>query len=189
MPSEGPNSPGTMADDAGVGTNTWSNVDNAKVSDDSKASVLNEASEQSHYLKATNFGFSIPSTATIDGIVVEVERSASGAGDTEDLNVRIVKDDAIKTEEKAAAGAWPGTDEIALYGGSTDKWNETWTPADINSPNFGAAISCEETEGKDDSDTGNIDHIRITVYFTEAVVGEALTISRRVSRQLLQTIS
>jgi hypothetical protein len=29
----------------------------------------------SHYLKATNFGFSIPLTATIDGITVDVERS------------------------------------------------------------------------------------------------------------------
>ena len=33
MASQGPNSPGTMADDATVGTTVWANPDNAKVSD------------------------------------------------------------------------------------------------------------------------------------------------------------
>lgn len=29
---------------------------------------------QSHYLKATNFGFSIPTNATVDGVLVEIEK-------------------------------------------------------------------------------------------------------------------
>jgi hypothetical protein len=33
MTSSGPNSPGTMADDATVGTVAWNNPNNAKVSD------------------------------------------------------------------------------------------------------------------------------------------------------------
>lgn len=38
------------------------------------------AASTSHYLKATNFGFSIPTGATIDGIVVNIEKSRVGDG-------------------------------------------------------------------------------------------------------------
>jgi hypothetical protein len=145
MPSEGPNAPGTMADDASVGTEAWRNVDNAKacgggyavadcgwfdwgcgvkdysvkivksdgglgsqdksnpslwpsgggfVSHGGAADLWGESWEPAdinnsnfgvvvsgintcfgtttHYLKATNFGFSIPAGATIDGILVEI---------------------------------------------------------------------------------------------------------------------
>jgi len=138
----GATSPGTMADNATVGTVTWTNPDNAKVSDgvfataylnysavdayvqiiksngtigttnkantvdawtsvngtyypygsssdlwgetwsasdinNSNFGVAFSASGTigiSHYLKATNFGFSIPTGATINGILVEVEK-------------------------------------------------------------------------------------------------------------------
>jgi hypothetical protein len=70
--SQGPNSPGTMADDASVGTSAWSNPDNAKVSDNAYAKDTSNI--LSHYLKASNFSFSIPSGATVVGIKVEIER-------------------------------------------------------------------------------------------------------------------
>lgn len=72
MATQGPYSPGTMADDSTVGTVTWVNPDNAKASDDVRAIMYYGGS--SHYLKATNFGFSIPAGATINGIVVEIEK-------------------------------------------------------------------------------------------------------------------
>ena len=80
MGNTGATSPGTMADDSTIGTITWSNPDNAKASDDSR-SIANHvsAASTSHYLKATNFGFSIPAGSTIDGIVVRVERVAGGS--------------------------------------------------------------------------------------------------------------
>ncbi len=71
--------PGTMADDATVGTWAWSNPNNAKLSDDTYANgdaVANGG--LSHYLKATNFGFAIPAGAVINGIVVEIEKNQSG---------------------------------------------------------------------------------------------------------------
>jgi len=145
MADTGALSPGTMADDDTIGTETWSNPDNAKTSDDSYASVVvgtaakkiyaiqivksdgnigstNKSDDVtitdveqyisygaaddlwdeswspsdinnsnfgvvyacykyaiSHYLKATNFGFAIPSGATIDGIIVAVERYAEAS--------------------------------------------------------------------------------------------------------------
>ena len=39
MTSSGPNNPGTMADDATVGTKEWGAVDNAKVSDNTRTTA------------------------------------------------------------------------------------------------------------------------------------------------------
>jgi hypothetical protein len=77
--SNGPRNGGTFADDASIGTVTWTSPANAQYSDNIRASaILTTTYRVSHYLKATNFGFNIPGNATIQGIQVDVERSVSG---------------------------------------------------------------------------------------------------------------
>lgn len=162
--TSGPNSPGTMADDATVGTVAWSNPDNAKTSNDVYA-VAGSSGTVSHYLKATNFGFSIPVGATINGILAEVERKASGPDSTsQDNQVKIVKSDGtIGTTDKAdTVTNWPTTDAYKSYGSSSDLWGETWTPSDINDVDFGVVLSAK-IQG---ASVRNIDHIRITVSYT-----------------------
>ena len=164
----GPNSAGTGADDSSVGTVAWTNPGNITSSNDSDASIaILGSSLISHYLKATNFGFSIPTTATIDGITVEVERSDPNT-DTRDYQVRIVKGGTIGTTDRAETGAWPATDAYQTYGGSTDLWGETWTPSDINGSTFGFAISVEEISGISFG-SPTVDHIRITIDYTDGV--------------------
>jgi len=74
MPDTGAISPGTLADDAAVGAVAWTNPGNAASSDNAYAVFSTSGVQQSHYLKATNFGFSIPAGATIDGVAVSIER-------------------------------------------------------------------------------------------------------------------
>ena len=69
-----PNSPDTMSDDSAVGTITWSNTSNASVNDGSYATA---AVGTTHYLKALDFDFTLPSTATVRGILVEIERKVT----------------------------------------------------------------------------------------------------------------
>ncbi len=78
----GPTSPGTGADDAAIGTRTWSNPGNITSSNNTYATATSSGGGNSttHYLKATNFGFSIPSGATIDGITVGIERKGTTTG-------------------------------------------------------------------------------------------------------------
>jgi hypothetical protein len=156
-------SPGTMADDASVGITAWSNPNNAKVSDNIYAIAI----AVSHYLKATNFGFSIPTGATVNGILVEIERKViveSGWG-IKDVNVKIVKaDGSIGSTNKAdTVNNWPTSDTYKSYGGTTDLWGETLIPADINNSNFGVVLNITANSG---DDTANVDHIRITVYYS-----------------------
>ena len=76
MADTGVTSPSTMADDS-AGTISWSDVDNAKISDGSYVTMVLENGDESHYINATDFEFEIPLNATINGIVVEIEKKAS----------------------------------------------------------------------------------------------------------------
>ncbi len=144
-PSSGPNDPGTLADDSAVGTVAWTNPGNAATDDGSYATSVNSSGDETtHYLKATNFGFSIPSSTTIDGIVVEVDRKgsfAAGGNNCKDSTVSLVKAGAVAGNNKATATNWPTDEEYATYGASNDVWGLSWTYNDINASNFGMVIS------------------------------------------------
>jgi hypothetical protein len=162
MASIGPLSPGTVVDSADVGTVSWSNPDNAKVSDNTYAvNVLSY--NLSHYLKATNFGFSIPSWATIDGIKVEVEGKVNTVGNKV-ISCKLQKNNSgvgsIKINSNIST-----EDAYHDFGSSSDMWGESWSPSDINNSGFGVSyLFNSSTFGV----IVYIDHIRITVYYTEA---------------------
>jgi hypothetical protein len=168
----GPQSPNSanITNDSTFGTLSWSNPDRAATSNGSYATRAMSGTNSTHYLKATNFGFSIPPGATILGIKVDIEKSRTGGffGEVRDSRLRIVKNGAIGTTDKAATGTnWPTSDTYSSYGtGTTDMWGETWTVADINSANFGVAFSAVGSTGSTNR-TANVDHVRITVYYTK----------------------
>jgi hypothetical protein len=166
--SNGPNNGGTFADDSSVGTVAWSNPSNAQTQNDQYATAnLTQSNRTSHYLKVTDFGFSIASNATIQGIVVEVDRYGSGSKvKVFDNSIRLVKGGVISGNDKSTGLQWPNsdTDTYQSYGSSSDLWGLNWTPADINSSNFGVVISAIKDDSKDGR-TAKVDHIRITVYY------------------------
>lgn len=143
-----------------LGVALWSTVDNAKLSDDAYATATPGAFETEH-LVAKGFGFTIGASEAITGIRVEFERKAAAAATGLDFSVRLLKGGVVQGDNRASLSNWPTADAYAMYpadGGNSDLWGLTWTPADINDPNFGVAIS-----GKGDT-TLSVDHIRITVF-------------------------
>lgn len=172
MASQGPNSGGTFVSVADPNV-AWANPTRVVSSNNQYATAaLSDTSPSSEYLRSTNFSFTIPSTATIDGILVEWELSTANVGATEhiaDLSVKIVKGGAETGSEKAI-NEWTATDTYYSYGGSTDLWGTTFTPTNINATDFGASISATwfEDSGLAGSATARIDHVRITVFYTEA---------------------
>lgn len=171
MASQGPNNPGTGANDSSFGTTSWANPGNIVSSNDSYASItFGTGTGTSWYLKGTNFGFSIPTGATINGIVVEIERKRGGtfvAGFPKDNSVKIVKSDgSIGSTNKASATQYPTTDTYATYGSSSDLWGETWTYSDINDADFGVVLATDIQVPSEAIGVTSVDHIRITVYYT-----------------------
>jgi hypothetical protein len=162
---------GTAADDAGVGTYAWSNPSYATGSYDNNYATANagvSATSISHYLKLTNFGFAIPTGATISGFKVTVTRFMTrgtlGTGIVVDSSVKPVKAGTITSTNKAdAVTPWPSSGlSTKDYGGQTDLWSGTWLPADINNTGFGVAISVSETNVP----AAFIGAVQITVYYT-----------------------
>lgn len=186
MPSSGPLYAGTGADDAAFGTDSWTNPGNI-VSDNATYAETDNVFQYSHYLKATNFSFAVPAGATINGIVVEIERLNTTAATTNcvDARVRIVKGGTVGTTDKAdTVTTWPETATVKTYGSSSDLWGETWTVADINASNFGVVLATEWQSGF--YPHPSVDFIRITVYYTEAATGGDRCYPRGVSRGIMR---
>lgn len=163
---------GTFVNVAGSGID-WANPSNAQTSDNVRATAfLTDTNPNSDYLRATNFGFTIPSGATINGIIARIEKSTANVGATEhinDLSVKIVKGGTESGNEKADPTDWTSTDAYITYGSVSDLWGLSWTDSDINSSNFGISISAtwSEDSGLSGSATARIDHIELTVDYTE----------------------
>jgi hypothetical protein len=162
----GPNSGAAFTNVAIAGSNkSWINTGNAASSNNNYAtygSLSGSSPSYSDYLQATDFGFSIPNAVSVTGIVVEVERSDPSQR-TADYRIRIVKGGTIGATERSSGAAYSAADGYQTYGNSGDLWGETWTDADINAANFGVAIAAIRTVNG--SNAGQVDHIRITVYY------------------------
>jgi|GEM_PF-4639521 len=158
-------SPGTLADDAAVGTVTWTNPSNAGTSNNVYAvSLSNESGlgRFSHYLKATNFGFSIPTGSTINGVVVEIEEFTWDPVACKNIVVRLVKGGSVSGDNKATGSFISDVESYVSYGGASDLWGNTLALSDINASNFGMVLQVFTDEASDVF----VDHIRITVHYT-----------------------
>lgn len=91
-----------------------------------------------------NTAWTSPGNITLDDSSYASISDSFGGASVVDNVVSLVKaDGSIGTTNKASAIVWDTTDTIATYGGQTDLWGETWSPADINNANFGAVLSAK----------------------------------------------
>ncbi len=145
----------------------WSNPKNAQISDDAYASVtrLDTFSDETKNLKTTVFKFNIPNNVKINGIKVDIEKSAL-VNNIKDDSVAILKNNVTSAlSQHKNLTFWSTTDTYTTYGNQNDLWGLTWTPADINNDGFGVSISANIPQiGA--GETARIDHIRITVYYS-----------------------
>ena len=175
--SSGPNNAGVgVSTSTGSGT-TWTNPGNITADDTSYATVRLGMYGSSRYLQGTSYGFSIPTTATIDTITVVINRQSSGNSVT-DSNVRLLKAGALIGNNLASGTSWPnGSFGTATYGGAVALWGDTWTPADINNTNFGVSLSA--SNGTFSNRDLSVDYMQITVTYTLPVptttVGDGTT--------------
>ena len=177
--SQGPNFPDVGTEVNGPGTIAWSSEGNITADDSSFATAVLTANAISEYLQATDFDFSIPSGATIDGIQVSINRFSSSdffGNSVDDSDLFLVKGGSIVGTDHASTSDWPTTEGIANYGSVSDLWSTTWTSADINAANFGVALSVRN-ESPLTGRTASVDYIRVTVTYT---VSGTLTLQKTV---------
>lgn len=163
----GPNYPTAGVDSSATGTITWSNTSYITADDANYTTASLKKSEISHYLKGRNFGFSIPTGSTINGITVSCYRSSSGTYFMQDNVVKLIKAGEIVGSNYAQGlSYWQnGTWETATYGGTSNLWGTTWTAEDINNTNFGVVVSAKNSD-LINTGTALVDYITITVSYT-----------------------
>lgn len=149
----------------------WSDPTNVYSQNATHANVHSEyngVTFNTEYLKATGYGFSIPGGATVTGIKVEVFRQKTAAypePSVVDHTVKLIVGGTVVGNNKAVAGEWPNPGAYQTYGGEGDLWGLTPTAAEVNASNFGVAIKATVNDAYDVV-TAEVDHARITVYYT-----------------------
>lgn len=171
MLNVGPNSPGTVADDAAVGYLAWGNPDNAKIEDGSFASagvvtVFPLQPYYSHYLKSTNFGFAVPTSATIAGVLVRVKGKYFNSFDDQIYSLKLVKGGVVAGNEKAGPTSLTTTNTFYGFGSSSDMHGLALSPSDVNASNFGVVLECYGHTSFSGFLDWEIDFVEITVYYT-----------------------
>lgn len=157
--SVGPNDPASAS-----GTN-WKDPSYVYSSDNNRA-VYNKSAQD--ILAATSYGFSGIS-GSIDGIKIEIEGFGSSLSPPTGDQIDIV----LTKNGSGPAGSWKigatlpngaSNEAYITTGGATDLWGTTWTPSEIQNANFGVLIRDTDILAS----PLNIDHARVTVYFTSS---------------------
>ncbi len=166
---EGPNNPTAFTNyDLPGYSNQWIDIDNVGFDDEAYATFGNLPGTKgtyTDYLMVTDFKFDIPPGTIIKGIKVEVECSDPKQR-TADYSVRIVKAGAVTGDDKAMEVNYPLTDKYLVYGDIDDLWGETWDNNSIDDSQFGVAIAAQRSASDDIPTMGQVNNIRITVYYT-----------------------
>lgn len=160
---------GGAVDNASIGNNRiWSNPNLATGGTNATYATVIVDGEISHYLYLTNYAFTIPPNATIDGVVVTpMRRSSSTAnGGSRDSALRLITNSIIGTVDRATATIYTVTDTTENHGSSTDTWGVVLSPVTINSPTFGTAFAVTKPSSVSSAHTISVDFVRITVYYS-----------------------
>lgn len=154
----GPSIAGAGANQGGTGI-SWTNPNNVTSAVSFATVTVAGAANQSKYLAASTFGFSIPATNTILGIAVTFDAQVSTASAT--VAIALEKLGALVGSTKQQTI----TSSLTTYtlGGSSDLWGTTWTANDLNQATFGATLKGVILFGGP-STTYSIRNVNVTVY-------------------------
>jgi hypothetical protein len=196
--TEGPFNPASGTNVGGIGSEPWLNPGEVTQPGEPYASVmLYHLHTVSNYLQGTQYGFNIPADVMITGIEVSINRKSSEYSPSiHDSVVTLVKNGGVVGINHASDARWPTVMTVATYGGQGDLWGTDWTPAEVNSPDFGAAMAAYRDNNGNSDRYASVDSIQITVYYGYATAsevvcgdgspvmyGESLTCVATVSRQ------
>ncbi len=165
----GPN-PGTIAESLprpnATGGIAWQSPMNALTIDGAFAHADVSDDQQTELLRVTGYGFTLPSTVTIKGVVVELKRK--GANRIVDGNIELWLDGVASSRPKFAASGWPVGIGTHHYGQEVDTWGDPLTPALVGKPGFGAELWARR---RDDAGTGaapaDVESLLITVWYCD----------------------
>ena len=150
MSSQGPFTAGSGSNVGSSGV-SWSNPSDVTQSTNFATAALT-AGELSYGLVATDFGFSIPSTATITGVTATWKRKASNANliSYAGGSIALYYQGAQIGYNTGLSGTFWGTTVATETVSSIDSsatWGASLTPAIVNDSTFGVGMAAELESG------------------------------------------
>jgi hypothetical protein len=153
----------TILSQSGSGS-AWSNLANITATlPTNTASVIVAPGHDggSEVVSATGLGFSLPSSATVQGVSAGFNAAASTTGGTIEF---------VLSSETISSVAVPITPGIGLQpyvaGSSSYTWNSTLTPSVVNATSFGVQVSGTYNNINGGTLTFNVNGLTVTVYYT-----------------------
>jgi hypothetical protein len=157
----------TAVNDTAVGSVAWSNVSNVTSSNNSRATVALGYNQISNYIRCKPASLSsIPASATIDGIVVSIERSSTVSMTVNDGFVRLYKSSTSSYvgANRGSATKWPTSDGSVNCGGALDLWGTTWTRSEVINNLEVGIVAWNNVPAT--SSTAQVDYVEFTIHYT-----------------------
>lgn len=173
---------GTAANNTAIGTVAWGSVTFAQGAQNSTYAQANSAtpSSISNYLRLSNYGFSIPAGATIDGVKVSV-RATMVADSLYLINpcttplanyyqVSLVNESSVvgsvnKAADNTLQNNLPNSD---LFGGTADTWSGEASAINWNSSNAGCVVAFQWSASGSSNCSALVDRVNIEITYTPA---------------------
>lgn len=122
-------------------------------------------------LKLTNFGFSVPTGATVTGVTIVVNGNGTDAtAGNRSIEVGLTKDGTTLSGTRAASQNMNQTTDTNLtFGSSASLFGTTLTPAEVSASTFGILLRAANTN----AGARNIDYVTVVITYTnqEAIEG------------------
>lgn len=117
------------------------------------------------YIQVKNFGLSVPSGVTIDGVQIAVNWQGQYAGTGVIANAALFYQGTILGQVKSPGLQNSQSATTAIQGAGSDPWGAILTPSIVNDSTFGFGIQIL-TEESGGSDRSFLNSFTITVYYT-----------------------
>lgn len=165
---------GTGSNDTGVGTEAWVSPGNVTADDATYTEGAPAKNEQMNYIKGSNFGLSVPTGATIDGIEIRGQFYDANSGSecaaiTHALVVHPSSGNG--TDQEAGETVLTATPTNYDYGGASNLHGKTWTASDVNNSSFAVMFSCNAKIFVVVAGDPRCDAIWVKVHYTPASGG------------------
>jgi len=148
----------------------WTDPGNVTADDTSYASITDAAYDtgaQSYLMSVRQFGASVPGSATINGVQVEIGKYYA-VGAARDAVVQLINGvgTTLGNNLGSVNDTWPTTAPgTIVYGGPANLWGTTLTPAVVNGTAFGVQFAGSAAGNNCDA---YVDFIRLIITYTAA---------------------
>lgn len=174
---------------------SWSSLTNHTADDNAytttSADLLTSVSV-TNKLYLTNFGFNLPSYATVEGITITMVRRNAQSNKLLDNTAYLVINGTELGPNRASGTVWGSSEQTIVYGGAADLWGfgTSLTYSVVNNSNFGFSLQVRRTTSTGTpSQRPQIDLVQMSVTYNTTLPIDLLSFEVQLEKEGHRIIS